>query len=371
MRIEHVVTRSHRRGAEIVAIELADELDTLGDDDEVVALALAFDGHADPRLAPLVQTKSIGPISLLRSGWRLRRRLSASPAQIVIAHGGWAAQVIALGLGRKHGLLVWQRILGMPERAWHGVRQAYWRWIARRFDAAVVISSELEREMERLGFRGPVWMIPNARNPARFEGIDRKEASNRLHAELDVAGTVFLVGFVGHLIQQKQPELAVEVLDELRRGGTDAHLVIAGVGPLRDSVEQRVAERGLQRHVTLLGHRHDIESIYGGVDLIVITSESEGVPGVVIEAQMAGCPVVSFPVGSVTDVIDDGETGIVVERPDVGLTAHAIARLSADEQTRHGMTKLGRERSAKYSTAHTALVYHERLRDLLDHGGRP
>jgi glycosyltransferase involved in cell wall biosynthesis len=371
MRIVHVVTRSHRRGAEIVAIELADELDALGHDDEVVALALAFDGHADTRLPPLVPTTSIGPVTMLRSGWRLRKRLSASPADVVIAHGGWAAQVTALGLRRTHGRLVWQRILGMPERAWHGFRRTYWRWIANRFDAAIVISSELEGEMKRLAYRGPVWTIPNARNPARFESVDRDEASESLHAELDLAGDAFLVGFVGHLVPQKQPELAVEVLDDLRRDGTDAHLVIAGDGPLRRSVEQRVAERGLQQFVTLLGHRDDIEWIYGGVDLIVITSESEGVPGVVIEAQMAGCPVVSFPVGSVSDVIDDLETGIVVEQPDVRSTARAVAALLADDQTRQGMSKLGRERSAKYSTANTALVFDERLRHLVDDGGRP
>jgi glycosyltransferase involved in cell wall biosynthesis len=369
MRIEHVVTRSHRRGAEIVAIELADELDALGHDDELVAMVLAFDGRADPRLPSLVQTTSIGLVSMLRSGWRLRKLLSAAPADVVIAHGAWAAQVTALCLRSKHGRLVWQRILGTPGRAWHGLRGAYWRWIARQFDAAIVISSELEREMDRLAYRGPVWTIPNARNPARFDGIDREEASERLRAELDVAADAFLVGFVGHLVPQKQPELAVELLDELRRGGTNAHLVMAGDGPLRSSVEQRVAERGLQKCVTVLGHRDDVERIYGGVDLIVITSESEGVPGVVIEAQMAGCPVVSFPVGSVADVIDDAETGIVVERPDVSSIAHAVAALLADEQARHGMSKLARERSVKYSTAHTALVYEERLRHLLDHGG--
>ena len=166
--------------------------------------------------------------------------------------------------------------------------------------------------MERLAYRGPVWTIPNARNPARFESVDRDEAVRTAPRRARRRrGDAFLVGFVGHLVPQKQPELAVDVLDALRRDGCDAHLVIAGDGPLRASVEQRVAERGLQQFVTLLGHRDDIEWIYGGVDLIVITSESEGVPGVVIEAQMAGCPVVSFPVGSVADVIDDLETGIV------------------------------------------------------------
>jgi glycosyltransferase involved in cell wall biosynthesis len=370
MRIVHVVTRSHRRGAEIVATELADELDALGHDNHVVALALAFDGGVDPRLPPLVRSTSIAPITLLRGGWRLRRELSASPADVVIAHGGSAAQVIAFGLRRRHGRRVWQRILGIPEGAWHGVRGAYWRTVARRFDAAIVISDDLEREMERLAYRGPVWRIPNARNPARFESVNRDDASARLRAALDVGENAFLVGFVGHLVPQKQPEAAVDVLDALRRDGCDARLVIAGDGPLRASVEQRVADLALQPFVTLLGHRDDIESIYGGVDLVLITSSSEGVPGVAIEAQMAGCPVVSFPVGSVADVIDDAETGIVLDRADARSMATAVAGLLADEPARLAMSKLGRDRSVRYSTSGTALVYDEHLRELVGHDGR-
>jgi len=370
MQILHVVTRSHRRGAEVVAIELADELDALGHDDRLIALALAFDGGVDPRLPPLVRATSIGPVTLLRSAWRLRRMLSALPADVVIAHGGSAAQVTAFGLRRRHGRRVWQRILGMPERAWHGVRGMYWRTVARRFEAAIVISTDLEREMDRLGYRGPVWTIPNARNPARFEGICRDEASARLHAELHIDEGASLVGFVGHLVAQKQPELAVDVLDELRRDGCNVALVMAGDGPRRASVEQRVAELGLQQFVTLLGHRDDIEWIYGGVDVAIITSESEGVPGVAIEAQMAGCPIVSFPVGAVAQVIDHLETGIVLERADVPSMASAVAGLLADEPARVAMSKLERERSARYSTSSTALLYQERLRSLWGEEGR-
>jgi glycosyltransferase involved in cell wall biosynthesis len=201
MRIVHVVTRSHRRGAEIVAVELADELDALGHKDRLVALVRAFDGGVDARLRPLVDTKAINIGTMVQSGWRLRRMLSKENADVVVAHGGWAAQVATLALSkRRHGRLVWQRILGIPEAAWHGPRRIYWQAVARRFDASIVLSSELASEMTRLGYRGPVWSIPNARNPARFEAIDRDEAAARLRAEIDIANDVPLVGFVGHLV---------------------------------------------------------------------------------------------------------------------------------------------------------------------------
>jgi glycosyltransferase involved in cell wall biosynthesis len=371
MRIVHVITRSHRRGAEIVAVELADELDALGHEDRLVALVRAFDGGLDARLRPLVDTRAINVRTMAESGWRLRRTLSNERADVVVAHGGWAAQVAALALSkRRHGKLVWQRILGIPDRVWNGPRRIYWQAIARRFDAAIVLSTELASEMTRLGYRGPVWSIPNARNPARFERINRDEAAARLRAELGIAADVPLVGFVGHLVAQKQPEMAIDVLLEMHRAGCPAHLVVAGDGPLRANVEQRIVRNALQSSVTLLGHRDDPEWIYGGIDVLLLTSASEGVPGVVIEAQMAGCPVVSFPVGAVTDVVDDLETGIVVERPDVSMLARAAAGLLSDDAGRSAMSKLARERSARHSTAHTALLYERHLRDLVSQRGQ-
>jgi glycosyltransferase involved in cell wall biosynthesis len=85
---------------------------------------------------------------------------------------------------------------------------------------------------------------------------------------------------------------------------------------------------------------------------------------------MTGCPVVSFPVGSVTDVVDHLETGVVVTQPDVGELARAAADLLADEPTRLAMSKLGRERSTTFSTARTALTYEANLRSLLDEARR-
>ena len=260
MRIVHVVTRSNRRGAEVVAVELADALDELGHHDQLVALVLAFDGDANPRLEPLVESASLDLLTQMRAGWRLRRMLDARPADVVIAHGGWAARLCALALRARHGRRVWQRILDFPDRTWHGARLLYWRLIARRFDAAIVLSAALDDEMRNLHFRGPVWTIPNPRNPARFEELDRDRAAAELRAELELPADEHVVGFVGHLVPQKQPELAVDVLASLRTRGCLAHLVVVGDGPLRADVERRVADLALSSHVTLLGHRDDVDA---------------------------------------------------------------------------------------------------------------
>jgi len=356
LRVVHIVTRSHRRGAEVVALELAVALDALGHDNEVYAVAQAADGQAIDELPVLVDSSRLGPLTYLRSCVRVRRLLTHDPADLVLAHGGWAAIVVAFAAPRPT-VRVWQRILGFPMERWGMLRRRAWRIVARRFDGVVALTPEMMVELRQLGYEGPVWLIANARNPERFAAIDRAGAAAALRAEIGVDADVPLLGFVGHLVDQKQPELAVEVLDGVRREGIDAHLVIAGDGPRRRAVERRVHELGLTGSVTLLGHRADPELIFGGADLAMITSRTEGIPGVAIEAQMAGCPVVSFPVGAIGDVVQDGVTGIILERPDVSLMAKQVAGVLDDPELLQRMSSAASAVGAVFTTASTASRY--------------
>ena len=356
LRVLHLVTRSHRRGAEVVAVELASALDALGHHDEVHAIARAADGGVMPGLVPLVPSRRLGITTFVRSAWRLRRRLHRHPADLVVAHGGWAAIVVAVATP-KSSLRVWQRILGFPMERWGPVRRFGWRAVTRRFDAVIALTKGMEDEVRELGFEGPVWMLPNARNPERFVALDRVAASARLRRELGIGPDQPLLAFVAHLVQQKRPEAALEVLAEVRRQGHPAHLVIAGDGPLRRLVEERVALLGLEDHVTLLGHSDDPELIFAGSDLVLITSNAEGIPGVAIEAAMTGCPVVTYLLGAVEDVVKDGVTGVVVPWPEPQLMADRVVKLLAEPDTLRAMGAAAVAPAARFTTAGTAEVY--------------
>ena len=84
----------------------------------------------------------------------------------------------------------------------------------------------------------------------------------------------------------------------------------------------------------VLGHRNDIPQILAAIDVFILTSDAEGLPGVLIEAQMAGCPVVTVPVGGVRDLVDDGETGIVTDGLDPEELAAASIELLRDPHLR-------------------------------------
>lgn len=344
-----------------MAVELAQELDALGHVNRVVALGRAADGSEEPELPVLVAEPGMGLKTLAESAWRLRRLVVGDRIEVVVAHGGWAAQAAAIALPFGGPLLVWQRILGFPPGMLQSARRARWWAIARRVDIGVALTGELEQELRLLRFTRPIWVIPNSRQPERFVSVDRAEEADRLRQEVGVAADVPIVGFVGHLVRQKRPDRALDVVASIRERGQPVHLVLAGDGPLRGDIERAVSNRGLGASVTLLGQRRDVERVLGGIDLLVLTSEAEGIPGVAIEAQMTGCPVVTFPFGGVAEVVDDGVTGVVLTNTDTEVMADRVVDLLRDADLRRKMGEEGRRRAPRFAASRTAKIFSDRL----------
>ncbi len=347
---------------------LARELDALGHRNRVLALSLGFDGRAEPGIPALTSRTDETPLTIILAARALRRALRRDPADVVIAHGGRAVEAAVTVRRQGRPIIVWQRILGFPPSIWHPLRRRYWHAVVRRVDAAFALTPDLEEELRRLGFGGPVWVVPNFRDPSAFAATDRGEARRELHEELAVPDGVPLVGFVGHLVEQKRPDRAVDVIAAVHRRGEEARLVVAGDGPLRDKLEREVAGRRLQDSVHLLGPRDDIARILAGIDVFILTSDAEGQPGVLIEAAMAGCPIVAVPAGNVRDVVEAG-TGIVTERIDAEEVATRVVELLRDASERRRLGDEARRRSERFSASRIAPVYAARLAGLVSPQG--
>ena len=245
-----------------MALELADELDALGHRDEVLAIARGADA-ARPRLPALVDTSRLGARVYLQGGWRLRRRLVSAPADVVVAHGGSAAILVAFAPAEA-AAAVWNGFSASDPDcgAGLGAASADRQPPVRRRG---LFTGALETEARESDSRDPC-------GSSRPRAVDRRGsppstaplASAWLRTEIGIGADVPLLGFVGHLVDQKHPELAVDVLAEVRRRGQPAQLVMAGDGPRRAAVEQRIAERYVAGAATLLGHRDDPESVFGG-----------------------------------------------------------------------------------------------------------
>jgi glycosyltransferase involved in cell wall biosynthesis len=166
----------------------------------------------------------------------------------------------------------------------------------------------------------------------------KAEARARLDLPVDAA----VVGFVGRLTRVKRPDRLVEVLKALMARDSTVHAVVAGGGEL---LTQVAADLGGSPRVRLLGWWPDVEVVYGAADLVLLTSDNEGMPVSLIEAAACGCPVVATDVGSVREVVADGETGLVVPRSAADIATAARALLD-DPSRRAAMARAGRARAS-------------------------
>jgi glycosyltransferase involved in cell wall biosynthesis len=178
--------------------------------------------------------------------------------------------------------------------------------------------------------------------PVRPEPWTRAEA-RRL---LGVPPGTRVVGSVGRLDFQKAPEDFVAALAGLRRA--DVFGVWIGDGPLRAATERLAARRGLAGRISFLGERADVGALLPGLDIFAMASRYEGLPCAVVEAMVAGLPVVATTVNAVPDIVVAGETGLLAPPGRPELLGRAIGHLLdhpavAARLAAAGRTRLGEE----------------------------
>ena len=143
-----------------------------------------------------------------------------------------------------------------------------------------------------------------------------------------------IVGWIARVTGVKNPMLALEVADAM----PDTHFVLAGGGDLLEKVQAAAPS-----NVSVVGWAK-AEDVFGASEIILSTSENEGMPVALIEAQLAGRPVVATDVGSVSEVILNHETGIVTNK-NAGSIALALETLLLDKQKRTEMGTLAKSRA--------------------------
>jgi glycosyltransferase involved in cell wall biosynthesis len=137
--------------------------------------------------------------------------------------------------------------------------------------------------------------------------------------------------FIGRVTQIKRPDRFLDVVSEIKKRRVDLDFYIAGDGELLESCRARIADEDLS--VTILGWQSEIEKVLSTADIVVLTSDNEGTPLSLIQAGMAGLPVVTTNVGSVPEIVLDGVTGFVTSL-DVIEIADTLEKLVKDKVLR-------------------------------------
>jgi glycosyltransferase involved in cell wall biosynthesis len=140
--------------------------------------------------------------------------------------------------------------------------------------------------------------------------------------------------------------------------GLKVQFLVAGEGELFEESRTRVEREKLP--VTFLGWRKDIDQIFAASDIAILTSDNEGIPLTLIQAAFAGIPIVAPRVGSIADIVVDGETGFLTSTQ-AGAMASALSALVTDEELRYELGSVGKAHAEKYFSLAKSLADHASL----------
>jgi glycosyltransferase involved in cell wall biosynthesis len=191
------------------------------------------------------------------------------------------------------------------------------------------VSQDLLAVLDRLGGRGGQGvLVANGIDHALFHPRDR--AATRRALGLELADDQRLVLVCGHLIERKDPLLALETF--ARGGGPRDRLVFLGRGPLVPALEAAIFARGLGQRVELRGEvpPESLALWYGAADALLLTSRREGRPNVVLEALASGRPVLATEAGGTAEVLGELAPRMLARTRDPGALGVALERLLAE-----------------------------------------
>lgn len=236
---------------------------------------------------------------------------------------GGPIQLIGGGVGSENTLLRRQRKSGrMRERLMHH--------LVRQFDLVIVRGRKGLDYLQGLGMGARAAIIPAGIDASCFQPRQGEPAEFELIS-------------VGRLVQVKRYDRLLRIVAALVKHRPDVGCAIVGDGPQRGALESSAKALGIERNVRFFGQRSDVAMLLRRGRLFVLTSESEGQSIAMMEAMTAGLPVAAPDVGELTDLLHDGETGIVIDPENATATAARIHEQLGDDARLGRMAAEGRK----------------------------
>lgn len=284
-------------------------------------------------------------VSAMLAHFRAFRRASPDVLHVNLNATGASPWAIAMGIAAP-GV----RVIAVEHLA-HPIRRARRRWLTK------LLSKKLAAHVA-VGQKA-------ARDVARFVGVAEGSVRAIRNGVPDVEQAVParrtgpVVGTVGRLDRQKGYDVLVQALPQL----PEVTAVVIGEGEERPQLVAMAQRLGVAKRLELPGWSDEPRRELAAFDVFVLPSRFEGLPLSVIEAMLAGLPVVATDVGSVAEAVVDGSTGMLVPPDDVDALAGAIGALTGDAGLSRAMGARGRERALELFSVEAMAARYEALYD--------
>lgn len=326
VRVLHIVTRYRRGGSEqrirdiVAALDDCEHVVVVGDDSDL-DLARGELGVTVEYLPTLVRAPR--PAADARAVPDLVRRIRRSRPDVVVTHQSKAGAVGRLAarfcrVPVVHSLSMANFGPGFS-RGESAVFRVVERALAPATDRYLVVGEDLARRFQGAGV--PAAKLTVVRSGATLPA-PRPAAAPSVPGVPDDRPVILALGA---LEPRKHPLDLVPLLERVRRTVPDAFLAVAGEGPLRDELERAVAAAGLGADLGVLGYVKPVEPLLWRADVLVLMSDAEGLPQVLVQAAAAGTPFVTYEVDGAWEMVALGARGTVVPHGALERAADSVA----------------------------------------------
>lgn len=337
--VAHILSSFALGGQERVAVDLAVSQHRAGWRVSVLSLAPPPDGpfaaelrNAGVQVARVARCRDgVDPMLVLRLCRWLRKHsidLVHTHNRMALIYGAPAARLAgAAVVHTKHGY--------NPRR---GTRLLAGNLSGKLVAGFVAVSEEtaaVARQRREIN-EARLHVIANGIELGQFQ--PNPAAGQRIRTELGIAADDCVIGAVGRVAKEKNHALLLRAAAPLLHSG--GHLVIAGDGPLLPALREEA--RGMP-NVHLLGVRGDVRDVLNAFDIFAMSSDTEGMPLVVLEAMATALPIVSTSVGGIPNVVEEGKTGFLVPARDESALRQRLERLVVDRDARRALGNQARQ----------------------------
>lgn len=293
--------------------------------------------------------RSIHPPSDWKAYGELLRLLKEIQPDIVHTHSSKAGILGRLAASRLkipvvHTIHGASFHYGQSKLAYHSYI-ALERMAAKWTDHFISVADDMSNEYIRAG------IAPPDKFTTIYSGFDVEpflhpgDARTRIRAELGIRDNEIIVGKIGRLFHLKGHEFIIRAAGDIIRANPQIRFLFVGDGILREQYENEIARQGLTNHFLFTGlvPPTRIPELMAAMDIVVHTSQWEGLARVLPQGLLSGLPVISFDVGGAREVVLNGQTGFLVAQEPATELINAVLTLAANPEMRVRFGEKGRE----------------------------
>lgn len=306
-------------------------------------------------------------IDNLKAIKQMKRLLNEEKFDLVHCHTpmGGVVTRIAAKKARKNGTKVFYTAHGF--HFYKGAPFINWaiyypveKWLSKYTDVLITINDEDYEAAKKFNAKRVEKIDGIGVDEKRFKIILTDDEKNELRKEFGIEENDVVLTYVAELNTGKRQDLLIDAVSEIVKEKSNIKLLLVGKGKLEEEYRKKIEELGVEKNIILTGYRKDVPKIFKITDIVVSTSEREGLPINLVEALMSSLPIIVTNVRGNNELAKNNENGFIIESKEELIKNIKI--LVENENKRVEMGCKGLKNSEKYTLENVL----ERMKKIYD-----